>query len=513
MGEPPVFQELSHVPRVEETVNDDLNGRLAAMFPDRTLVAFFIDATEVTPDGWMSALAALLRRRGLAAVGLLTKNSAPLMRLENMDAVFVVDPEDVVRLDRVDCFVVTDIERISYPATSRVLACMHASSAKPDVGEFLHGVQVMGSFDGYAVGFPFAHCRDAILSLWSGFTPPCANHRSGDDFLLMGFGHPRLCLSLAALKRKQDEGVRPEAICYAPSLVDFDTVHGGRRIARHGRRILRCLLDNFPDRNVIFRPAPCDRGAPEVTELLEDFAGEPRLLPDMDNGYVDTMARSAVVVSDVSHFGTSFHVLTRRPTIFFRPWEGRNLVGPHHAFCSSITAMVAMIRQALEAVRSGMESPPPPGYLPFENALEDLADALPDFIARRARDGWLAIPRPADGRGATTEKVVAALLRNSDRLALSAQLAAWFQSRPLALFALILHAQEAPQSPCDPSLLALAGCPAPADGLHGGISMEILAGRCMEESGAARRDGDAKSAILLATLADMALRREAIIPA
>lgn len=487
-----------------ERINDELERRP----PGRKVAAFFVHDTHVTPTEWMDGLAAALRERGWAAVGLLTPQSAPLMRFTAMDADFVVNPADVAAIRGADCFIVTDLDgRTDYPAESRVLAFLHSTSVVADPGCFLQGAHATGSFDGYAVCFPIAARAGDILRAWTDFAPPHRRRRPAGDFHLMACGSPRLCLTAARLRRlREEEGVTPRDICYAPVFMDDAPWQGGARMEGDGPRIIRRMLDAFPDRAVIFRPAPQDRGRPTVLRILELFAGEERLVPDMENSYLRTFARTAAMVTDFSHIGTSFHTATRRASAHFQPWTGRDAVGLPLSFCATLDALEEAVRLACAAAESDTPLPSPAGVLPFENAIDELAEAVIDFAAGRPHADWLAIPRTNTGPGAPAGRIIRALLEMepSTQQNLSAFHAWYFRSRALAAFGLLLRRRHSPDLPCSRALLELSRHPEPAPARGGDVRPDVLAGMLVEEAALARRAGDMETALILAELAALA---------
>ena len=298
----------------------ELNTRIRELFNGKTVVAFYICHTDVVPDTWMVALGQELRQRGYGTVGLLAGDAVGFMNLDGLGHVFQVRPEDLETLDGVACFITTDIEyKTCYPAGSRVLAMVHSCSAG-DQQAFLQCAIATGSFDGLIVGFPFAHRKGEIKALWDNFPPPDRRLRPAADFYLMGYGYPKLCLMRRQFLAQRREAVRAECICYAPTGIQYSPYSGGKRLQKYGKRILRTLLATFPDHTVIFRPAPINRDEDTVRDIIDAFAHEPRLAVDAQTSYLDTFARTRVMITDLAHISNTFCAVTHRPAIYFQPW-------------------------------------------------------------------------------------------------------------------------------------------------------------------------------------------------
>lgn len=432
-----------------------LNARIREIFNDTTVIAFYIRHTYVVPDEWMVALGQALRQRGYGTVGLLADDAIDFMNLDGLDHVFQVRPEDVETLDSIACFIVTDFEEQKYPQTSRILGIIHSCSASRDPQAFLQGAKYPSFFDGYIVGFPFARRGKEISALWDNFSPPRRRLRPAGDFYLMGYGYPKLCLMRQNFLARQRDGVRAQSICYAPTEMQHAPYYGGNRLKTYGKRILRTLLAAFPDHTVIFRPTPMNREEDLVREIIACFAHEPRLIIDTQTSYLDTFARTQVMITDFAHIAGTFCTVTHRPAVYFQPWITENGLHREGLFytANSFSKLTLAVRHALahaplwsdrekEAFISNYC-----GYLPFEHSLDDLAIDLADFIDRKPHPDWLVIRRDSDSPGASAARVIMAILREYEFLQLSHVIAYadYFQSRPLAVFAIHLHAQRAPE--------------------------------------------------------------------
>ena len=455
----------------------ELNARIRELFNGKTVIAFYICHTNVIPDEWMVALGKELQQRGYGTVGLLAGDAIGVMNLDGLGHVFQVRPEEVETLDSIACFIVTDCEGfidntnfekpMRYPKTSRVLAIVHSCSPG-DPGAFLQGAISTRSFDGLIVGFPFAHCEGEIKALWDNFSPPARLLRPYADFYLMGYGYPKLCLMRRRFLAKRREAVRAECICYAPTGIQYTPYLGGKRLQKHGKRILRSLLAAFPEHTIIFRPAPINRDEDTVRDIIDAFAHEPRLAVDTRTSYLETFVRAQVMITDFAHIAGTFCAITHRPAVYFQPWITENGLHRYGLFytANSFSKLTLAVKHALAHSPLWSEQEKEAfiidyGYLPFTHALEDLANDLADFIAGRPHPDWLVIRRDGNSPGASAAKVIMAILREERlfHLGHAQEYAYYFQSRPLAVFAIHLHARRAPDLVIPLWLQRLAGLP------------------------------------------------------
>lgn len=148
-------------------------------------------------------------------------------------------------------------------------------------------------------------------------------------FLIPG-GYPRLDKNIADYKAIEQRYPQPDCILYAPTLSAFVKTPE----TKHTYSILDAvdfiplLLERFPDKKIIFRPHPDDlitvrrgiktRRADAFRTLLHLCETHPRC--ELDSGttnYIETFAKSAVMISDTSAIAFSFPLITGRHTIFF----------------------------------------------------------------------------------------------------------------------------------------------------------------------------------------------------
>lgn len=395
---------MSSVPITQNALcGEECEALLRQRFgPAQTLVGFYISNPVVSQDEWMNPLALEVRRRGYAAVGLLAGAAVGAARLDGTELTLNVERGAVPKLRRVQLFIVSDMEGTGtdFPPESRVLACAHGCSWARSTN-FVSALRHQAYFDGFLTSCPLTRAtRERVLALWTGFMPPRACKRPHPHFHILASGYPRS----AALYRKLSElkgRCERDAILYAPIQADYHLSAGGCRLARYGKRIVRCLLDSFPHLRVIFRPYRRDLEHPQAQALLAAFAHEPRFELDAEPQRVHAFSRAAVLVTDLSHIANSFAFTTLRPAVKFQPWEYRR---ERPALTLTPNGYCAHTYQALiRAVREGLESPEEcrehirrhrdQGMLPVETGLQDLAEQLDDFLQDRPRPEWISIER------------------------------------------------------------------------------------------------------------------------
>lgn len=335
----------------------ELNTTLRNMFPGKTIFAFYVRSLNVIPDEWMRELGLRLQKMGFAAIALVHHDIKGVLNFDGLSGIFYVNHEEIKYLNAITCFIITDLESsIEYPKNSKVLAIIHSSVYTRDCVAYLQGAMLVGWADGYVVGFPFEHRKKEIKALWDNFPPPFRHHRPDSDFYLMGCGYPKLCLMRNKVQERKRElesaGAKNVAsgITYAPIDLNHAPQFGGNRVQKYGIRTLRFLLTNFPDTDIIFRPSPNNFHERLVAEIEEHFAGHPNFSIDRDTSYVDTFARSKLIITDFSHIVSTFSTLTCNPAISFQPWANHRIyTKPLQYSATSFTDLLTVIRHALSA--------------------------------------------------------------------------------------------------------------------------------------------------------------------
>jgi CDP-glycerol glycerophosphotransferase (TagB/SpsB family) len=89
-------------------------------------------------------------------------------------------------------------------------------------------------------------------------------------------------------------------------------------ISNYLKDIIYELL-NETSYNVILRPHPSNRDHIKIHELIEIFKHNTKFQCDFSENYVDTYAKSQILITDMSGTAYTFAFLTLCPVIFFLP--------------------------------------------------------------------------------------------------------------------------------------------------------------------------------------------------
>ena len=78
-------------------------------------------------------------------------------------------------------------------------------------------------------------------------------------------------------------------------------------------------LLNSTSYNIILRPHPGNRNHTKVYELIKLFKNNTRFQCDSSENYIDTYAKSQILITDISGTAYTYAFLTLCPVIFFLP--------------------------------------------------------------------------------------------------------------------------------------------------------------------------------------------------
>lgn len=225
------------------------------------------------------------------------------------------------------------------------------------------------------------------------FPETLLNHRR-EKLTLLPLGYPKIDLLIA----KAGDAVPRDTITYAPTqtILDFSSVREA------GAEIIAELLAGFPDHRIAFRPYP-GRDVKKLRDIIARFADDPRFVLDTSVTGEDLMMRSAAVVTDRSSVAMSYALGLARPAVFFaidgvKGSDPKGVVrfDPVGFRAGSPAAVREAVAQALDRteaiaariVKTRGNYIHNPGH-----AAGHLAEIMPDILAGRMREGWLAIPR------------------------------------------------------------------------------------------------------------------------
>lgn len=372
-----------------------LNAALAALPRDAFVVAFFLHGVQVSQDEWMEPLARHLRERGFVTVGVTTPESAARSRLDSPEYRAVLPLEDIPRIEGVQVFVISDVDCIlpEFPQTSRVLACCHGLIADPDMA-FPPHPHHLWLVDGWMCSCPISsQAKKNAAYLWTGLASEPASKRKNGHLHLIPVGYPRLAALAEELRNREEQ--EPDAIVYAPTILDYHPERGGQRVKTHGERIIRTLLRYFPGHRV---PYKRDLDHPVVRDIKERFSGESRFVFDADPGRLFSFAHGAALVTDFSHIGNSFAYATLRAPVYFQPWvQAPPMTRRDGVFTAcTYTGLVEALRMALSdgaRLAEELAARRERCVMPFDHAFDDIAGLLKDFYADRPRTDWLTVER------------------------------------------------------------------------------------------------------------------------
>lgn len=431
-----------------------LNGALSTLPASAFTVAFFINNTDTSQDEWLNPLAAYLGQKGFVTIGIKTPNSMDKCNLDSAQYHAVMELDDIPNLSGINVFIISDIDcwqAIRFPDNSRVLGCAHGFEATADTS-LPYSIHLGSCIDGYMVPFTLGEkSREMISDLWNGLLNIQEAPRNNPVFQIIPQGYPRLHI----LSRKiKDMRNKPDSIIYAPQGIVYNLDLGGNRLQKHGKRIIRALLSNFPGLNVIFRPYKTDIGSTEVKEICAVFDKEKRFILDTQPGRAHSFSRGLVLVTDLSHIAQSFAYTTMRGAIYFQPWtnngpKSKEWSGGHFAY--NYTGLVASLKKMLEHSEEWAKrimNNRNQFVAPFENSFAEIADWLKDFYQGISCENWVTIRRLNQTQIQTIPKTITKIMKQEEpaRPLLAATAATYtYKCNPL-LYAFAMHTGKAAMS-------------------------------------------------------------------
>lgn len=383
-----------------------IQEKLASLPNNAFVIALYLNFRYVGQTEWLNHLAKYLKKKGYIILGLKTPGDTKISGFnqqtagdfENTDYNTILPQDKIKELKGINIFILSDIDcGTHFPPESKVIACTHTFYHTPPPISFPESVQFSATLDGWMVPEVLTpETRELTNALWSRFVNVKYALRKSPNFQIIPMGYPKQAVLAKKLAQKSGQ---PDSILYAPYKMEI-LDPGGERVKEHGLLIIRCLLDNFPEYNVIFRPAPGNYDYPAVKEIITAFCNEPRFILDTEISKVNSFSRAAVIISDTSNITKNFAFLTLRPAIFFRPWLEWKDVNIYRWDCGFTTntydGLVEVVNTALknapeeaEIIRKNRDSQ----VMPFDNVFEEIVDLLPDFYNGKSRPEWLTIER------------------------------------------------------------------------------------------------------------------------
>jgi len=120
--------------------------------------------------------------------------------------------------------------------------------------------------------------------------------------------------------RKARQAMRPEdrnKILFCAEAYDY----ANSVVRKHGARLMRGILDRYPENPLVFRPHPVDVDDPITLDILEAFSGEQRFIFDTRKSSEDIMASGCALITDGSVSGLTYCMASSRPAVYFNPFS------------------------------------------------------------------------------------------------------------------------------------------------------------------------------------------------
>ena len=152
------------------------------------------------------------------------------------------------------------------------------------------------------------------------------NHLLNKRLCLIPGGYPKLDKLRKDLK---EDKTKKDSILYAPTILEHNPEFQNSLSLLNGKEIIKYLLDNFLNYNIIFRPHPSVRrfkhtGYDITMEIINLFKDNPRFIYDDSVYYIDTFKRSEIMISDYSSSMITFSLSTQRPFISLNNYDLSN---------------------------------------------------------------------------------------------------------------------------------------------------------------------------------------------
>lgn len=189
--------------------------------------------------------------------------------------------------------------------------CMHNSNYKPiDTEKLIDGVMT-----------PHYHFIPT-KTMFELFKKVLMEHKDKikHKVVLIPAGYPKLDKLIKELGRLKH--IKKDAICYAPTMLMHNNDFTDTLSLNDGAVIIQYLLDTFPQYKIIFRPHPNVKtykhhnvGLEIIESIIEQFKTNERFIYDNSSYYIDTFARTRILISDYSSIMQTFAFATLIPFI------------------------------------------------------------------------------------------------------------------------------------------------------------------------------------------------------
>jgi hypothetical protein len=228
--------------------------------------------------------------------------------------VYTVDRGLVSRLNFVDVFLTIDWNPLVYdfPDSSKVVAFTHFFSTESFADQL---TTCCGIYGGDFTDFHFISApkgNDEVSKLHNRAQALCsesfpAGLRRKRSCVIPG-GYPKLDTYIATCRNRAETDSDKTLLFAVTGLVNED-----KTLPVYGKKIIKILLENFPDYWVVFRPTPIDREHIVVQELVDCFSSNARFKVDLGGDLSHTYATSSLMICDRTNARTTYAYSTLRP--------------------------------------------------------------------------------------------------------------------------------------------------------------------------------------------------------
>lgn len=216
---------------------------------------------------------------------------------------------------------------------------------------------------------------------------------------LVPSGYPKLDYNIERIAQLKNANEAPSILVYP---TDY-TIHPGGMSPAVAHSVIDCLLRDFPNYQIIYRPHPNNDLATstELQTVVEALQSEPRFEFNSDMNYLALWARGSVMVTDFSGGAMTYACTTGRPTLFFNPLDRtaqRAERGGILTFMNELGVTVEGIKEIAPAIRDLLD--PANGWTEKIDAFRSaavynpggaaayIANNIPQLLADETPAGW-----------------------------------------------------------------------------------------------------------------------------
>ncbi|MCX2767486.1 CDP-glycerol glycerophosphotransferase family protein [Pseudoalteromonas sp. B530] len=311
-------KNLSNFAEFENSFFNDRNSKIASLNnKSRTNVGFYF----LGRAGGFRQHAGSLPKRLEENYNVTVFSDEPPSKLENKDNYILMSQESMQSQEYSELAITTHFYPCS-PAQTTKLTLMHMAYDFLLFGD--HVADIIQQAENHYIFLASQPSLELHKRL-------CLEANLTNNVVLIPGGYPKHDQNLIKYEKIKDE-FESKAIIYAPTLSSFFTSEN----SKYTYSIIQALdfapkiLEHFTDRFLIFRPHPEDldlvssgietKRAIAFKELIKICHQHPRCILDSNkSNYIESFAKSAVMISDTSAIAFSYFLTTGKPVIFFSP--------------------------------------------------------------------------------------------------------------------------------------------------------------------------------------------------